>query len=580
MNYGAHTEVTSYYAGTHGLFYWDLSAYAGATINKAQLRVKATNGNTTGLWYAGVKTAAWAEGNKTGNYPGADPAAPGVTWNHPNGLYTGPSGTFGWGSSADAAFSDVADTGDVYTHYAFSSEPTGIAFLVADVTALVQDWVSGTKPNYGLVTWTGNHGLYASEAGTADQPVLFLDYGTQAASNVVTIPAGQLSVSIPITILQDTANEDDETIQVTLSNASGATLGANAVHTYTIVDDESDLPLVQFQTTSSGGSEATRQASLTVTLSASSTSDVTVDYIASGTAVQDTDYIFGAADTVALKRSAGLTAGGVLDARFASLTSDNVVTTTVRDARLYDQGNGRYMNYGTATTVASYYAGTHSLWWWDLANYDGAMIAKAELRLSGINGNTTGLWYAGVKTWAWAEGNKTGNYPGADPAAPGVCWMHPNGTYTNASGTGGWGSAANAAFSNTADTGDVYTHYSFSSEPTGIAYLVADVTALVQDWVSGTKSNYGVYAWTGNHGLDTSEGTADKQPVLFVDYAQPVTIQRVTIPAGQLSASVPLGVTDDAAVEGAETVVVTLNNPAGGVLGTNTVHTYTITDND
>ena len=55
----------------------------------------------------------------------------------------------------------------------------------------------------------------------------------------------------------------------------------------------------------------------------------------------------------------------------------------------------------------------------------------------------------------------------------------------------------------------------------------------------------------------------------------------LTIPANTSSADITIAsIVDDSLVEGSETVIVTLSSPSGASLGTNTVHTYTITDND
>lgn len=55
----------------------------------------------------------------------------------------------------------------------------------------------------------------------------------------------------------------------------------------------------------------------------------------------------------------------------------------------------------------------------------------------------------------------------------------------------------------------------------------------------------------------------------------------LTIPAGNTSENIIVAsIVDDALVEGDETVIVTLSNPVNATLGTNTVHTYTIIDND
>ena len=131
----------------------------------------------------------------------------------------------------------TGDGADLYAWTTFSSTPSGVAYVVANATSLVQDWVAGAKSNYGLVVQTGNHGIYMSEQGTADEPVLFLDYVLQKGT--LTFTAGQTSKTIDINIVNDTTVEADETVVLTLSNPSGgAVLGTNTTHTYTIINND------------------------------------------------------------------------------------------------------------------------------------------------------------------------------------------------------------------------------------------------------------------------------------------------------------------------------------------------------
>ena len=62
-------------------------------------------------------------------------------------------------------------------------------------------------------------------------------------------------------------DEIDETIIISLSNPTNATLGTNVVHTLTIQDDDSP-PDIDFDLTSSSGDEANASKAITVNLSA------------------------------------------------------------------------------------------------------------------------------------------------------------------------------------------------------------------------------------------------------------------------------------------------------------------------
>ena len=111
------------------------------------------------------------------------------------------------------------------------------------------------------------------------------------ANSTLTINAGETSGTITIaSIVNDSLDEANETVIVTLSNPNNATLGSDDAHTYTITDND-DPPAVDFNTTSSSGAESVSSKAITVDLSAVSAQDVTVDYAVTGTATgSGTDY--------------------------------------------------------------------------------------------------------------------------------------------------------------------------------------------------------------------------------------------------------------------------------------------------
>ena len=54
----------------------------------------------------------------------------------------------------------------------------------------------------------------------------------------------------------------------------------------------------------------------------------------------------------------------------------------------------------------------------------------------------------------------------------------------------------------------------------------------------------------------------------------------LTISAGATSGTITIaGIVDDAITEGSESVILTLSSPSNATLGSDSVHTYTITDN-
>jgi len=105
----------------------------------------------------------------------------------------------------------------------------------------------------------------------------------------LTFNPGETVKTIEITIIDDGLDEDDETVEVTLSNVTGgeAELGSLAQHTYTIVDPR---PAVAFDTADSSCPESIYifylPRKIGVSLSGAAESTVTVDYaVAGGTAI-------------------------------------------------------------------------------------------------------------------------------------------------------------------------------------------------------------------------------------------------------------------------------------------------------
>ncbi|MHC4865966.1 MAG: Calx-beta domain-containing protein [Planctomycetota bacterium] len=101
------------------------------------------------------------------------------------------------------------------------------------------------------------------------------------ANGTLTFVPGDASEDISIDVVDDGTPEADETIIITLSNATGldAQLGTTTEHTYTILDSS---PSVEFDQASSSGMEEVTPVSVTVSLSAPAAVTVTVDYAVTG----------------------------------------------------------------------------------------------------------------------------------------------------------------------------------------------------------------------------------------------------------------------------------------------------------
>jgi hypothetical protein len=97
------------------------------------------------------------------------------------------------------------------------------------------------------------------------------------ASGTATVTAGNLTTNIPITIVNDSIDENDETIQVTLSSpSSNAVLGTNTVHTYTIQDNDTRGVTITESSGSTNVTEAGGTDTYTVVLNSQPTDSVNI----------------------------------------------------------------------------------------------------------------------------------------------------------------------------------------------------------------------------------------------------------------------------------------------------------------
>jgi len=128
---------------------------------------------------------------------------------------------------------------------------------------------------------------YSVNGGTATGGGI--DY--MLAGGTLTFSPGVTNQSITLSVVNDTADEIDETVPVTLSAPTNAALGAITTHTYIILDDDPLPSLAINDVTVTEGNNGTTNANFTVTLSPASGKTVTVSYAtADGTGTAPADY--------------------------------------------------------------------------------------------------------------------------------------------------------------------------------------------------------------------------------------------------------------------------------------------------
>ena len=125
---------------------------------------------------------------------------------------------------------------------------------------------------------------YATSGGTATSGTDFT-----AESGTLTFAANETSKTVSVATTDDSVDEDDETFTLTLSSPANATLG-DATATGTINDDDDDDSLPTLSVSDASAAEGDAVA-FTVSLSAASSRQATVDYATSGgTATSGTDF--------------------------------------------------------------------------------------------------------------------------------------------------------------------------------------------------------------------------------------------------------------------------------------------------
>lgn len=123
---------------------------------------------------------------------------------------------------------------------------------------------------------------YATSNGTATAGA---DY--TATSGTLTFAAGETSKTIAVAVLADSTFEGDESVTVTISNASNASI-SDATATLTITEDDAGPSLSINSVTTSD--ETAQNHTFTVSMSPTSASVVTVDYATSDGTASSADY--------------------------------------------------------------------------------------------------------------------------------------------------------------------------------------------------------------------------------------------------------------------------------------------------
>ena len=124
------------------------------------------------------------------------------------------------------------------------------------------------------------------------------DYG--AAAGTVAVDAGASGATIPVAIVDDSEEEADETVVLTLTAGAGYRVGSPDSHTLTIGNDDTaeppaepepaKTPVASFSAASSTAVESAGTRNIGVNLNPAPTSAITLSYRVGGTAASGDDY--------------------------------------------------------------------------------------------------------------------------------------------------------------------------------------------------------------------------------------------------------------------------------------------------
>lgn len=418
-----------------------------------------------------------------------------------------------------------------------------------------------------------------SKAVEKDVKISYTVSGTATGSSTdyilsngdLTIAAGKTTGVIPLVISNDSIQEGDETVVITLVSATEVTLGTQKIHTYTIKDD--DQSGVGFEVATSSGAESATSVNFRIILSASSTQAVSVNYTVSGTATGGgVDYTLanGTATIPAGQTNTDITATIVNDSTIetgetiivtlsnpvgAALSINTVHTYTINDN---DQPT---IGFGSSTS-----AGAESI----ASTLIPVSLSAASVSETSVSFTVTGTATGGGTDYTLANGTLT--IPAGQTTAN-VTLTVVNDTTDELDETViiTLSSPVNATLSAT----PTHTYTIQDNDNPTVQFSSASASALenatpvlVGVTLSATPAAEVQVTYTVT-GTATGGG---------VDYT--LANGTLTVPVGQISANISLVIVDDAIADPNETVIVTLTNPTNASLGSTTTYTYTINDND
>jgi len=449
------------------------------------------------------------------------------------------------------------------------------ARAVADVPLLPQ--LQFSAENYAVNEGDGAATITVALSGTPEETAT-VDYATSSGtagsgdytgtSGTLTFNPGETSKTFTVSIREDTTDEPDETVMLTLSSPDNAVLGALAAATLTLADND-PAPNVKFSLSNINVNENAGAANVTVNLNAASGFVVTVDYATGGgTAAAGSDYtatsgtltfdpgqtsktfsvpILDDADGEAAE-TIGLTLSNPSNAALGS-PSSATLTINANDRLSFSLSNF-YVNenVGNGAVTVKLSGPSSQAVTVDYATSNGTAAAGSDYTAT-----------SGTLTFPPGEVFMTFGVPIIDDAAG-------EGTETIGLTLSNPVNAALGSPSNATLTINANDKLSFSLSNTNVDENAGTGTVTVK--LNGPSSQ----VVTVNYATSGGSATAGS------DYT--ATSGTLTFNPGDLNKTFSVPLIDDATGEEAETIGLTLSNPVNAALGSPSSATLTIKAND
>jgi len=473
----------------------------------------------------------------------------------------------------------VATLGSTTVHtYTITENETVPTLSIADISSLEGAFGVNSQPNVAVTLSHPSSQSVSFQWQTQDGTATSADSDYSSDSGTLYILSGDTSINVSPVIFGDDSFENDENFSLVLSNATNATIADNT----SIVTIQNDDALPSLSVSSLGAIvEGGGNANVVVALDTPAGVDVSFNYATSdGTASAGVEYssTSGTATIVA----------GSPDVTIPVPLTDNSIDNADKTFTF------------TITNPVQATIGTSSETFTILD--DDAVVSIGDISVNETDSTAT---FTVTVQGPMTASTLDVDYTTVDGSALA------GSDYATKSGTLNFTSSQAIPF-NSAETQTIVVNLSDDAIVEGSENFDISLSNIVSTGSAIMPDNTGTATITDNEGTPTIQFNAASSSgaesatsaALQVDLsgasASAVTVAYAvtgtatgggtdytladgTLTFNALSTSETItiaSIIDDAIVEGSETVIVTLSSPSGASLGSNTAHTYTITDND